>query len=235
MSGARFGALLGLAGAAMLGGCNVVVSPTPMFTAADGAGAPALKPGLWLAEKPDCPVDEAKPAGSWPDCANGVVVTAGEFLEPGEKGRGKPGVPYVIAAGDPLVLQARPDVDVQAGASASASGDAHPSASATVTTTQTGPQPYLFIAIHPLAFDTQGRMIRVEDWPVMCGPPPPEPKPGTPLEQQSFVTRHPLPGLKVKDQVCIPADKAAVLRAAKASRDFAGQLQTSHWVRAGAR
>ncbi len=219
-----------LGAAALLGGCNIVVSPTPVFTAADSVGAPTLRGGLWVSTKPDCAFQETKPLASWPDCADSFMAVAGGLRAAGEKGRGKPASPYVIAAGDPLVLQAQPDVEVGGGADASASGGATASASASVTTTQSGPPPYVFLAVHPLALDAQGRMIRIEEWPVMCGPPPPDPKPDTPIDKQSSVTEHPLPGLKIEGQVCTPAGKAAVLGAAKASRAY-GPLQTSHWVR----
>ena len=226
----RPGSMACLAAAALLGGCNVVVSQTPVFTAADSAGAPPLRDGLWISVKPDCAVDETKPLAAWPDCADSFVAKAGELRGTSEKERGKPGTPYVIAAGDPLVLQAQPDIEVSGGADASASGGATASASASVTATQSAPPPYMFLAVHPLALDAQGRMVRIEEWPVMCGPPPPDPKPGTPPDKQSMVTLHPLPGLKIQDQVCTPNGKAAVLGAAKASHAY-GPSQTSHWVR----
>ena len=226
------GLWLALATATLLGGCNIVVSPTPVFTAADTAGAPEFRQGLWATPNPGCRFDDSKPVAKWPDCVDSFAVMGGELWGVGDKAKGKPGTPYVIAAGDPLVLQARMEADAQAGATASASGDATASASASVAVSQSEPPPFIFLAVHPLAFDDHKRMVRIEGWPVLCGPPPPPDPPGTPREKQSSVTRHPFPGLTIQDQVCTPAGKAAVLGAAKASRAFsAGQIQTSHWVR----
>ena len=226
------GLWLGLAAAAMLGGCNIVVSPTPVFTAADSAGAPELRPGLWATPRPGCSFDDSKPSARWPDCVDAFAVDGGMLRDVGDKAKGKPGTPYVIAAGDPLVLQARSDADVQASAGASASGGGAASASASAAITRSDPPPYIFLAVHPLALDDRNRMIRIEAWPVLCGPPPPEPPPGTPSEKHASVTLHPFPGLTIQDQVCTPAGKAAVLGAAGASRAFSvGQIQTSHWVR----
>ena len=223
---------IGLAAAAMLGGCNIVVSPTPVFTLADSAGAPEFHPGLWATPRPGCTFDDSTPVARWPDCVDTFVVQGGLLRDVGDKAKGKPGTPYVIAAGEPLVVQARMDTDVQAGANVSSSRGAAASASASVSVTQSEPPPYIFLAVHPLAFDDRRRMVRIEAWPVLCGPPPPTDPPGTPPQKQSSVTRHPFPGLTIQDQVCTPDGKAAVLGAAKASRAFSvDQIQTSHWVR----
>ena len=212
--------------ALLLGGCNIVVSKVPMFTAADSAGAPALRPGLWLGEKDDCRFDEASPIAKWPECADPVVITATEVHDVGPKGQ-KP-TPYIVAGGDPLVLQSQIDVDVSAGVDVSASGSA--TASGAASAEVKGPPPYAFLGAHPLALDPQGRVIRMEQWPVMCGPPPRAPKPGTPPDKARYVTRRPLPGLTIEGQVCTPADKAAVINAARQSRAY-GSVQRSHWVR----
>ncbi len=226
MLGRSLGAGALLCAAALLGGCNIVVSKVPMFTAADSAGAPALRPGVWLAEKADCHFDEASPLAQWPDCADPLVITPTEVHGVGSKGQ-KP-APYLVAAGDPLVLQSQIDVDVSAGVDVSASGDAKATASASGE--MKGPPPYAYLAAHPIAFDAKGRVVRMEQWPVMCGPPPPEPKPGQPLDKARYVTLRPLPGLRIEGQVCTPDDNAAVLNAARQSRTY-GPIQTSHWVR----
>jgi len=213
--------------AALLGGCNIVVSKVPMFVQADTAGAPQIRPGLWVGEKDDCRYNEASAVDKWPDCAEPLMITATEFRDVGPKAKGQ-AAPYLLAAGDPLVLQARPDIDLSAGAAVSASGGGEASASAGVST-EGGPPPYVFLAVHPVAFDGQGRIVRMEQWPVMCGPPPPEPKSGA-TKPSDFVTRKPLPGLTIEGQVCTPANKAAVINAARASRAYS-QVQTAHWVR----
>ena len=63
--------LILVAAALMLGGCNLVVSQTPVFRAADAAGAPPFKPGLWASPGPGCTFDESTPFDAWPKCANG--------------------------------------------------------------------------------------------------------------------------------------------------------------------
>src|SRR6185312_15724277 len=215
-----------VAAALLLGGCNVVVSKTPVFAAADSAGAPAFRPGLWLAEKGGCKVEEAQPVAKWPECADPLVITPTEVHGLGDKA-GKP-EPYLVAAGDPMVVQAQVDIDVSAGVDVTATGNATATGSAKAEVK--GPPPYAFMAVHPLALNAQGRVIRMEQWPVMCGPPPPEPKPGEPLDKQRYVTLHPLPGLTIEGQVCTPDGKGAVLNAAKESRAYA-DVQTAHWVR----
>ena len=219
-------ALAVICAAALLGGCNVVVSKTPVFTAADSAGAPVFKPGLWLSEKDDCKFDETQPMAKWPECADPLAITPTQVHGVGAKA-GKPSA-YLVAAGDPAVVQAQVDIDVSAGVDVSASGDATASGSASAKVK--GPPPYAFLGIHPLALDNQGRVIRMEQWPVMCGPPPPEPKPDVPFDKARYVTLHPLPGLKIEGQVCTPDGKAAVLNAARESRTY-GTVQKAHWVR----
>jgi hypothetical protein len=60
--------IFALAATMLLGGCNMVVTPAPMFDSAD-AGPPDLRNGLWLADSADCTVDTRKPLRRWPDCA----------------------------------------------------------------------------------------------------------------------------------------------------------------------
>ena len=57
-------------GRIILGGCNMVMTDKPMFSVADGAGAPAIRGGVWRDDKPDCVFDEAAPQNKWPKCAD---------------------------------------------------------------------------------------------------------------------------------------------------------------------
>ena len=103
--GSRAAALL--CACIFLGGCNIVVSKVPVFTASDSVGAPALKPGLWLAEKDDCKLDEAAPVASWPECADPLVVTPTEIHGVGPKAA-KP-APYLVAAAlEPMAMTIAP-------------------------------------------------------------------------------------------------------------------------------
>jgi hypothetical protein len=87
-----FGLALAIGATALLGGCNMVLTEKPMFTVADGAGAPAIRPGVWRDQKPGCDFDEGLPQDKWPKCAS---ASPG----PGEQ-------PFwVEVSGDPLILQ----------------------------------------------------------------------------------------------------------------------------------
>jgi hypothetical protein len=212
--GLRLGAVAALA--FLLCGCNMVVSPTPVFTADDAKGAPQMKPGLWAGPEPDCSFDEKTPASTWPKCANGSIATATDFR--GTDPTSKPS-PYVFAAGDPRILQAQADFN--------------PGKGSDTTITQKGSL-YVFLAVKPLASDGDGRITSIEAWFIQCGEPPPKPPEGKDFKPEDYVTKHPLPGLKVDGGMCTPSGKDAVRGAAKASRAWAGdQILHSHWVRDG--
>ena len=72
-------AALALAALFLLTGCNVVLTKAPLFTAADEAGAPPMKPGVWAFEDADFKFDEHQPIVAWPDCAGGGVVGPGQI------------------------------------------------------------------------------------------------------------------------------------------------------------
>jgi hypothetical protein len=218
--------LILLASALMLGGCNLVVSQTPVFSAADAAGAPSFKPGFWASPDPGCDFKESAPFDAWPKCANGseiqrdaivgtmepttVTASSGDKTASGPK---KVALPYVLAAGDPRVMQV--DLHIpEAGLG------------------QLGF--FYFVAVKPTRFDDDGRITAAQLWPIQCGPPPP------PQTTQSTngndvtkgaVTQHPLPGLKVDNGECTPVDKDAVRNAAAPSRAWADNVGELHWVR----
>src|SRR5579864_9452310 len=103
--------LAALIGLGLLTACNVVITKTPLFSAADEAGAPRLKPGVWLAIKQgDCQFDEKKPIDTWPECAGGAVVKVGELVGYNKKDGGAGAWehdPFILAAGDPRIGQLR--------------------------------------------------------------------------------------------------------------------------------
>ena len=214
----------------MLSACNVVMTKDPLFTQADAAGAPSLRPGVWIFFKePDCKVDESKPFTDWPDCAGGGVVSAGSVK--GHKS-GTPAdqledTPVVLAAGDPRIFQARVDVDMSVNADASASGDANVSTSSSASHAQ----PYGYGGMRPTKLDPEGRIVAFTLWPVQCGPPPPKDKDGN---DSAPATLHLLPGLEMKkgDAVCTTSSVAALRNAAKASEAWAPKPNSeSHWIR----
>ena len=209
-----------LIGAALLlGGCNMVVTTTPLFSKADEAGAATLKPGVWEGT-PDsgCAFDEKTPITTWPNCANGGVVGAN-----GQIG-GYQGDPptlqlndIILATGDPLVMQIH-------------NSEVVPGSGLTLTG-------YFYIALRPTRTDERGRATAFTAWAVQCGPPPPSPPPNaTKIELGSH---QPLPGL-VMDKAhtnCTTSSVAALHNAAKVSEQWAasGLSTTSHWLRDGVR
>jgi len=209
-------ALAALAVAFALGGCNLVVSEKPLFTQADAAGAPVLRPGAWVSPKGDCSFDETKPVADWPECANPVVIRPGEIFDPRKaESQG----PYVLAAGDPRIVQA----PIKPG------GDVEPKGEDKTL--------FAYLGLKPRRFDGQGRIVEFESWFVQCGPPPPEPPKSTkklPSPSQ-FVTRRPLPGLKVdpKSGTCVAVSQGPVRNAARSSRAWAEHVDVARWVRDG--
>lgn len=219
----------------LLSACNVVLTKDPLFTQADSAGAPTLRPGVWLLfSEPDCKVDTSQPFVDWPDCAGGGHVTEGEIA--GHKSGAPKDVlertPVVLAAGDPRVAQLRVDVDVSTDAQASASGGATASASASGGGHS---EPYGYAGVRPTKFDSEGRIVAFKFWPVACGPPPPKDKNGADVAP---ATLQPLPGIEMKkgDAVCTTSSKAALRAAAKASEAWAeSPIPEARWIRDGDR
>ena len=198
----------------LLCGCNVVVTRTPLFSAADEAGAPALRPGVWRAAvDPACAVDEAQPLVDWPKCTGGAVLGPGEAAYH-DRGSAKDILihePFLFAAGEPRIAQARIVL----------SGD---------ITLEGDVTPYIYAGARATKRDDRGRIVAVTLWPVQCGPP------RTGAANGDTTTLHPLPGIHMKpgDLVCT-ADSVATLRAAaRASEAWAEKPLTAHWVRDGA-
>ncbi len=205
-----------------LGGCNLVMSKIPVFTAADAAGAPPLRPGVWAGAEKDCAFDEHQPATNWPHCAGGSVISADAAFDPSDP---KTASPYILASGDPRVMQILVDfggLDQGKPASGSADGDK---------------KVHIFLGLQPLDHDGAGRITRAELWFIQCGPPPPKStaaKPADSANGAQFATQHPLPGMTMEGDDCTPSGKAAVRAAARPSRAWDDQRKVIHWVRDGA-
>jgi hypothetical protein len=215
-----FRRVLVLAALALLGACNMVVTRDPVFSQADAAGAPVLRPGVWNGDpKDDCKVDEGRPLSEWPSCANGFVVMddhrVGDFSDQGGK-RAWSTTDYVLAAGPPRVMQ----VHLTGGTDAML------------------PAAYFYAGYQPLKFDDQGRIVAGRAWFVICGPPPAQPAPDSqePAKQR-MGTLHPFAGLTMDSDGnnCAPESPAALLNAARESRGLTApkDLSGSHWVRDG--
>jgi hypothetical protein len=219
------GTLALLAAALLLGGCNLVVSETPVFSAADAAGAPALKPGVWAAPQPNCDFKPSDPLDKWPQCAGGAAITPDAILAAADSaGVAAPDqsapapaktmrVPYVLAAGDPRIMQIHFVLPLDPAIKAAF---------------------FYFVALKPTAHDADGRITAAEAWLIQCGPPPPPSVDSSGKPDQGGITNHPLPGMKIEKGECTPDGKAAVINAAVPSRAWAdNQVGMLRWVRDG--
>ncbi len=202
-----------LAVALLLGGCNQVYSEKPLFDAGE-VGAPRLKNGLWVWSKSSCVFNEKGPLRDWPKCAEWALLRAGQVLEFKDEDKTWTAADYVLAPGNPPILQI-PDKNDEGTA-------------------------YFYAALRPLKADALGQVVEFESWPVLCGPPPvgkdDKASPSAGADRaNSYVTSQPLPRLEIKDDNCIARETGPVRAAAKASEAWASELQRSHWVRDEAR
>jgi hypothetical protein len=203
--------------AALLAGCNSVVSTTPLFSAQDAQGQPQPRPGVWSDENTGCDFDHRKPVSEWPGCATGWVVRPGAAMSFDDTGPPKPGqtlYAFVLAKGDPAVAQITLDDG-------------------------SGPPPqYAYAGVRPLKLDAQGRMIEYRAWPAMCGPPPPPDPTG---ERDATTTLQPIAGLVLDPSThnCVATAQGPVRESVRLSEawsvaDPQGR-DRARWVRDGER
>ena len=131
----------------MLCACNMVISETPVFVAAD-SGGPAPADGLWVRDDDDCSFDSSGPESSWPECAMWAVSRQSgrdlEYRNPkGESQR----ITAIFVSGKPEIVQAEWIDEAK-----------EPKRSY-----------YVFYAVDPTGFDTGGSFTRAWIWPVQCG------------------------------------------------------------------
>lgn len=193
----------------VLAGCGQPVpdlySEPPLIAAQ--AGTPALRAGLWRVVDPECDVDDAKPLGTWPDCARAVVVRGdamltrigGDYFEQER---------FVLADGLPMILQ------VQAERSE-------------------GPREQRYYGVRPTT--TGGEVIEMTRWRATCSPPRPvktatdnatpgarDPRPGPAAVR----------GLTVDtDGRCVVRSADQLRAAVLASEDWDIDTQRLRWVR----
>ena len=188
--------------ALVLGGCNRVHSDHPLFFPSDAPDAPRLKEGLWVIEDAACHVDASQPVNYWPDCGSWMVVRKREIIAYDRKQDGEgtwTRVPYVLEGGDPFILQA--------------------------AMTEDGKTDYEFFGV---AVQRERPVTFLVAWPVLCGPPPPEPARG---EKASNVTLAPLPGMTVVENNCTTTSADAVRGAVRPSQDWSKDITSARWVR----
>lgn len=202
--------LLTAAASLLLAGCNLVVSKEPWIE--QRADAPVIKPGVWAAlDEPDCKVDQSLPIEQWPKCAGVAVITAdGSFYGLKGDGSGWEALAPVLAAGDPVIGQVPMPLDSPVG-----SGE--------------GPL-YLYFALHPTAFDEDGRITAFDTWLVQCGPVDKTSKVQGSFED-ALVTKHPFAGLRMTKANCEAESFDALRRAAMLSGELAEGKGSPRWAR----
>jgi hypothetical protein len=201
-----------LALAALLAACNLVYSERPLFTADDAKGAAPLRTGVWLELDPKCQFDRTQPVTRWPKCAEWILVRPRQILGLETKPRAWTAYDYVLAAGEPRVLQvAVPKSD-----------DAD------------GQLPFVYLGLEARRLDPQGRIIEYRQWTAQCGAPPPQD-----AKSSRGLTQSPLPGLKPAPDAghpddCLAASADAVRGAVSASTAWSN-AETWQWVRGAER
>jgi hypothetical protein len=199
--------------AALLDGCNMVVSRTPWFTETDAEPAVRLKPGVW-AEYSNC-----APDGRLVCDVPVIEVTRTELRLPAprnlrpEEAQQVAAVKtihgsYLIVRGNPVIIQ----VQVwEAGESRA--------------------ELIAYLGFVPTQRDDDGQVVAGDVWKLACGP---QPGPGDDnyglQDEQGSVTNHPLPGLTMDDGLnCVAADRATLMRVARDGRSMNGALRSIHW------
>jgi hypothetical protein len=204
-----------LCGVLVLGGCNMITSPTPMFSAADVKGQAQLRPGVWTDDRKDCAFDQRQPLDAWPDCANGRIVRPDGVLGPAKGGAPIADwhlYPTLLVAGDPPILQVRADDKPNQ------------------------PPMYVYLGLEVLKTDAQGRIAAYRQWPALCGPPPPDDANGP---SNHGLTLQLIEGLTIdKDNANCVATTPAPIRVSAARSDAWRDKSDdgrdhAHWVRDG--
>lgn len=217
----RFGrpalwAAAALGAAAMLGGCsNGVISSTPFFKAEDAvAPREGLRAGWWvIVDTGECRFDPAQPSGRWPSCLHPILApetTAGDFTIADDQSAGAIRADYLLAAGDPMILQAS-----LVSPQSEAAGQ---------------PRAYTYFAVRPIGRDAQGRAVEARFWQVLCGPPAPM---GPSERAYGRVTKAPWPSVvEVRAGACRARDLDGLRDAALRSEALAerGGVQV-RWLR----
>lgn len=209
-------ALVAVAG--LLGGCNMVVTTTPLFSRVDEAGGPALRPGVWSnPADAKCTFDATAPLDQWPECAKGAAIADGVIsgydTKDGKLVRQR--FDFVLASGRTPVLQIH---DVQPATAAAPAQNI-----------------YLYGGVRIDKTDERGRVTGMTTWPVLCGPPPPADAKFK--GQPRYGSLHPLPGLTMDEDAndCTTTSPDALRNAAAASQQWADDPSTLRWVRDGDR
>ena len=194
----RLPSLLLLAACTALGACNLAVSPEPIFSQDERSPTLSLKEGLWVASDAECDGRPAPPPGE-PPCGERVIVRKdGLIISKDISDEGKEPLAYLIVDGDPPIMQVgMHDHDVP------------PEDKRTI---------YGFLALKPQKVDSDGKIVALTSWFVLCGPGEGGSKP-----------KEPFPGF---DEECRPSSRDALRKAAVMSPGLDAERDDWRWVSA---
>lgn len=206
---------LGAGAAALVAGCNMVESKRPWFGATEADHTTRFKPGIWRSE---CPPDT--PA----TCARREIeVTASEFRLPPIRASvpappdmdvvSETQVSYLIAVGDPHILQVRMRAPPR-------------------FQREPGANTILYLGVDPSERDADGQVVAAQIWVLVCGPEPKEGDANFGLQdEQGSVTNHPFEGLTMTDGFnCAAKDRSTLMRVARETKTMKGALLPVRWV-----
>jgi hypothetical protein len=194
-----------LATIAMLAGCSGVVSSTPWYSRADAQAAPQLRDGVWRItsrSQSPCKVRESAPLQRWPSCASAIVVRKLELraLSDTKAGWKWSEAAYILAGDAPTIVQ--------------------------ITDVVGGKTSYEYAWARATKRDDQQRVIAIQGWRVLCGPPTPAASAQAPL----------YPGLTNDKGDCDAASPDAIRQAALTTEaDYPDRRFEAHWIRDGER
>lgn len=206
----RFLALL--AAAFCLTGCGVVTSTRPFLGPADAQGTPGLKPGLWAVVEPGCRFNTAAAAAKWPECASPLDIREGVVTDLKAKGEGGAldhPIVFILAVGDPMIIQAQMPADGPP-----------------------GPADFVYAGLRALATDDSGVITRARIWPALCAKPQAKAGPGLPPRPLPGLTMLQGPAAN-----CLARNRGALRNAVETSERWVfdeGQTSeglTAQWVR----
>ncbi|MBS0295673.1 MAG: hypothetical protein JSR45_05125 [Proteobacteria bacterium] len=204
----RIRLLLALAAAALLGACNMVTTVDPMFP--PSTEREKLRDGVWATTNEPCEFDAAAPVKDWPVCVGATLVKGDHITLWDPQAHNRSDVDAIWTKGPPPVAQVlmkfEPSKDPK--------------------------EPdhlYVYGGFEVEKRDAQGRVVELEAWNVLCGPPRVL-KPGE--ARTTDMTDHPFPGLTI-DRNCEPKDIAALRGAAVASRPHDEHPLHMRWIRDG--
>lgn len=199
--------------AVLLGGCgNQLYATKPWFTAKDAQGV--MRPGWWISNAADCSFGRDAPSAAWPECVQPLLVSQNDqgVLELPDPYQGS-SMEYLLAPGTPLILQ----LGLKNWRSEEG-GERF--------------DVYLYSGVEPVKRDRQGRLIVMDFWSVLCGPPPPRGKGDI---YRGGRTSRPWPGLTMNESGgCTAHDVGALRDAASRSHRRAEAKGTStplRWIR----